>query len=73
MVFQNIPFFGESSIAYLYVRSRYGWQVEEYSKYLSTISTARLVGKKHFIVKACANSIDIEMTISSSHKILVLM
>jgi hypothetical protein len=48
MVFQNIPFFGEGSIAYLYVRTRYGWEVEEFSQYSSTISTARLVGEKWF-------------------------
>ena len=34
-----IPFIGESSVRYLYVRTRYGWEVEEYSLY-STIDVA---------------------------------
>ena len=30
-----IPFLGEQSIKYLYVRTRYGWDVDEYSMYSS--------------------------------------
>ena len=40
-----VPFFGEMNISYLYVRTRYEWQVDEYSNYYSIVSTAGLVGQ----------------------------
>ena len=40
-----IPYIGEASIRYLYVRTRYGWEVEEYSLYRSIDVAIGAVGK----------------------------
>jgi hypothetical protein len=45
MVFIIVPFFGEGNISYLYVRTRYDWNVKEYSEYNSIVSAAGIVGK----------------------------
>ena len=45
MVFIIVPFFGEGNISYLYVRTRYDWQVKEYSQFNSITSTAGIVGE----------------------------
>ena len=45
MIFIVVPFFCEMNISYLYVRTRYEWQVDEYSNYYSIVSTAGLVGQ----------------------------
>ena len=44
-LFTILPFAAEHSIAYNYVRTRYEWQVEEYSTYRSIVSAASIVGK----------------------------
>ena len=46
MVIQIIPFYGEFTIAFLYVRTRFGWEVDEYSQYSSIVSAIGIVGKK---------------------------
>ncbi len=38
-------FHGENSIAYFYVRTRYGWDQTEYSNYLSITTIVAIVGK----------------------------
>jgi hypothetical protein len=44
MVLQIIPFYGEFTIAFLYVRKRFQWEVEEYSQYSSIVSAIGIVG-----------------------------
>ena len=44
-LFQVIPFFGEGSLSYLYVQTRYKWGVAEYSTYSTVTSIANLTGK----------------------------
>ena len=44
-IFTIMPFFGEFSIAYNYVRTRYEWEVDEYSTYSSITSATSIVGK----------------------------
>ena len=39
------PIYGEVSIRYLYVRTRYGWEVTEYSTYTTFDSALSIVGK----------------------------
>ena len=46
MIFIVVPFFGEMNISYLYVRTRYGWEVEEYSQFYSIVSTAGIIGTR---------------------------
>ena len=46
MAMNIMPFIGESSIAYNYVRTRYEWEVDEYSTYSSIVSASSLVGKQ---------------------------
>ena len=38
------PAIGEGAVAYYYVRTRYSWDVEEYSAYNSIMSTCSIVG-----------------------------
>jgi hypothetical protein len=45
MILQIVPFFGEFTIAYIYVRKRFGWEVDEYSQYSSIVSAIGIVGK----------------------------
>ena len=40
-----LPFFGESAIGYNYCRTRYKWELEEYSDYKSICSIMDLVGQ----------------------------
>jgi hypothetical protein len=49
MILQIIPFFGEFTIAFLYVRTRFGWEVAEYSQYSSIVSSVGIVGKMCYI------------------------
>jgi hypothetical protein len=49
MVIQIIPFYGEATIAFLYVRTRFGWEVDEYSQYSSIVSSIGIVGEKSFL------------------------
>jgi hypothetical protein len=44
-IFTFMPFYGEYSVAYNYVRTRYEWGVDEYSTYGSIVSASSLVGK----------------------------
>ena len=44
-VFHVVPFFGEGTISYLYVRTRFGWEVDEYSNYRVADSVTSIVGK----------------------------
>ncbi len=44
-IFTIMPFFGEFSIAYNYVRTRYQWEVDEYSTYSSITSASSIVGE----------------------------
>ena len=39
------PIFGELNIRYLYVRTRYGWEVDEYSRYTTFDSSLSIIGK----------------------------
>ena len=45
MVFHIAPLFGEGNIGYIYVRTRYGWEVEEYSTYKSIAEAMSIIGK----------------------------
>ena len=45
MILQIVPFFGEFTIAFLYVRKRFGWEVDEYSQYSSIVSAIGIVGE----------------------------
>ena len=44
-VFHYVPFYGESTISYLYVRTRYGWDVNEYSNYRIADSVTSIAGE----------------------------
>ncbi len=48
-IFTIMPFFGEMTVAYSYVRIRYNWDVKEYSTYSSIVSSVGLVGQAIFI------------------------
>ncbi len=50
-VIAQMPAYGEFSVAYNYVRTRYGWEVEEYSTYLSITSASSLLGIILFLIK----------------------
>jgi len=45
MILKIVPFFGEFTIAFLYVRKRFGWEVDEYSQYSSIVSAIGIVGE----------------------------
>ena len=42
------PIYGELTIRYLYVRTRYGWEVAEYSKYTTFESSLIIIGTLYF-------------------------
>ena len=44
-----MPFFGEYTVAFSYVRIRYNWGVDEYSTYSSIVSSASLVAQAIFM------------------------
>jgi len=46
---QSIPFYGEYNIAYLFVRTVFGWEVEEYSKYTSITSILHIASQSILI------------------------
>jgi hypothetical protein len=48
-IFTIMPFIGEYSISYNYVRTRYKWGVDEYSTYQSITSASNIVGQAIFI------------------------
>jgi hypothetical protein len=50
MVIQIIPFYGEFTIAFLYVRTRFGWEVDEYSQYSSIVSAIGIAGEKRLLI-----------------------
>ena len=52
-----VPFVGEGSIRYLYVRERYHWEVDEYSAYNTVNTIASTICKFHLLLKlkACLN------------------
>ena len=43
------PFQGEANIRYLYVRTRYGWEVEEFSNYNTFNAGLTLIGKLYLL------------------------
>ena len=45
ITFFYAPYAGEHTIAYNYVRTRYGWEVEEYSTYKSIAEAMSIIGK----------------------------
>ena len=45
MVFTIMPFSGEGTVSYSYVRARFNWGVDEYSYYRSVISAAGLIAQ----------------------------
>jgi hypothetical protein len=44
-----LPFFGELTIGYNYVRTRYGWGMVEYSEYQTITEVMDMVGQAIFI------------------------
>ena len=44
-LFVIIPFSGEHTIAFSYVRVRYDWSVDEYSTYSSIVTASGIVGQ----------------------------
>ena len=48
-IFTILPFFGEFTIAYSYVKVRYNWGVDEYSTYSSIVSAVGIIGQAVFI------------------------
>jgi len=42
---QAVPYYGDFYVAYLFVRTVFEWQVEEFSKYNSITSSLQIVGK----------------------------
>jgi MFS family permease len=45
----NLPFFGESTIGFNYVRTRFGWDMVEYSEFRTITEVVDLVGQAVFI------------------------
>ncbi len=45
MLVNFAPFYGEIGINYNYVRTRFGWEVDEYSTYNSIVDATSLLGK----------------------------
>ena len=45
MITVNAPFSGEGALSYLYVRTRYGWEVDETSRYGSFDATINVIGE----------------------------
>ncbi len=49
-VFTSIgPYFGEFAILYLFVRTKFGWRVNEYSRYSGIVSGLGILGKLTFV------------------------
>ena len=44
-----LPFFGEMTVAFSYVRIRYSWGVDEYSTYSSIVSSSSIVAQAIFM------------------------
>ena len=45
LAFTIMPFIGEGTVAYNYVRTRYEWDYEEYSEYSSITNTISIAGQ----------------------------
>ena len=45
MIIYIVPFYGEFTISFLFVRSVFKWDVKEYSQYSSIVSSVSIVGK----------------------------
>jgi len=50
MVIQSAPFYGEHSIAFLFVRTKFDWDYKEYSKYSSIVSALSIAGSHSSIL-----------------------
>ena len=53
-----MPFIGEGTVAYNYVRTRFEWEYEEYSEYSSITNAIAIVGQAILIPligKKCAS------------------
>ena len=48
-IFTLMPFFGEFTVAFSYVRIRYNWGVDEYSTYSSIVSATGIVSQAIFM------------------------
>ena len=48
MIIYIVPFYGEFTISFLFVRSVFKWDVKEYSQYSSIVSSVGIVGKPKF-------------------------
>jgi hypothetical protein len=46
MIIYIVPFYGEFTISFLYVRSVFKWEVKEYSQYSSIVSSVGIAGKQ---------------------------
>ena len=44
-----LPFFGEHTVAFSYVRIRYSWGVDEYSTYSSIVSSSSILAQAIFM------------------------
>ena len=60
-VFHYVPFYGEWVNYYNYVRTRYGWEVEEYSFYKTVDSLTSLAGIQTCPFKLCIQVAYIQM------------
>ena len=49
-MFTILPFSAERSIAFNYVRTRYEWELDEYSQYSSIVSATSIAGKLHHML-----------------------
>ena len=45
LAFTIMPFIGEGTVAYNYVRTRFEWEYEEYSEYSSITNAISIVGQ----------------------------
>ena len=48
MTITIVPYIGEVTISFLFVRSVFQWDVKEYSQYSSIVSSVALAGKQKF-------------------------
>ena len=59
-----MPFIGEGTVAYNYVRTRFEWEYEEYSEYSSITNAISIVGQAVLIPligKKCTRSLQYQI------------
>ena len=72
LAFTIMPFIGEGTVAYNYVRTRFEWEYEEYSEYSSITNAISIVGQAVLIPligKKCTRSLQYQIPLASQYEI----